>query len=604
MAIKFSNNASTSIQSAIQGANNTSFTVASAANFPTLGAGDYAYVTLISNTAIEVVKVTAISGVTFTFERLPGATVINDFEVNDSCELRITTELLEDFGGRIDANEAKTANNTSPIQALGVGDSPTFVNPTVDTPTAVGHVANKAYVDAGALTITRDEDDLGGATSSDLHLATQQSIKAYVDTNVLEPTGSVQALGTGDSPSFAVVTAAYSLTTVYGVSWNETTDTYSRTGGLAGQPVSTSLADAFLPIQALMRRCLLANDGTVNYYLDANNSIYREDGTTPSDLEGGDGQVMLEIPKFWYKYSYAKTTHTWEISLTAQVGFAVHPAFNKNGAVVENRYIGAYEGIKYDAGTSLYVDGISHGIDTTNDILSSVSGSAPWTDDTRAEVRAVAANRGVGWRQQDYDLTSAIQLLYIVEYADWNSQLMIGPGRTELTAGGAGATGWVKDGYIGITGKSNSDGNITNSVGGDTNNAYMTYRGIENFYGNVYKWVDGISINSNVPWVHNTDTEFVDDAASTTNYTDLGVTLAAAHGWQKTLAQQYRGFLPATVVGSSTTYITDYYYQAAGWRVVLFGGYASSGADAGVAYWIVSVDSAAADVYFGGRLAY
>jgi len=100
-------------------------------------------------------------------------------------------------------------------------------------------------------------------------------------------------------------------------------------------------------------------------------------------------------------------------------------------------------------------------------------------DETRAEFRAIAANRGTGWRQQDFDLTSAIQLLYITEYADWNSQAMIGMGRTQLSGGT-----WVKDSYIGVTGKSNSDGNGTNSVGGNTNDAYMTYRGIENFFGN------------------------------------------------------------------------------------------------------------------------
>jgi len=272
---------------------------------------------------------------------------------------------------------------------------------------------------------------------------------------------------------------------------------------------------------------------------------------------------------------------------------------------VEYRYIGAYEGIGWDASASAYIDntnvaatGWSGGaIDTGADILSSVSGKNPITDETRAEFRAIAANRGTGWRQQDFDLTSAIQLLYLVEYADWNSQAMIGQGRTQLSGGT-----WTKDSYIGVTGKSNADGNGTNSVDGNTNAAYMTYRGIENFFGNIWKWVDGINVNDNVPYVSNDDTVFADDTAA--GYTALGITLANANGYQVLLEQQARGFLPASAdgSGSSSTYITDYYYQNTGWRVVMLGGAATYGAAAGVAAWLASVASTYADVNLGGRL--
>jgi hypothetical protein len=272
---------------------------------------------------------------------------------------------------------------------------------------------------------------------------------------------------------------------------------------------------------------------------------------------------------------------------------------------VDYRYIGAYEGIGYDNGTTAYIDcgtaaannWAGGAIDLANDKLGSVSGFAPMMDETRAEFRAIAANRGTGWRQQDFDLVSAIQLLYITEYADWNSQLMIGEGRTALSGGT-----WVKDSYIGVTGKSNADGNGTNSVGGNTNNAYMTYRGIENFFGNIWKWVDGININGNVPYVSNNDVNFADDTAA--NYTDLGITLGAVDGYVKTLEQQARGFLPASVGGASNTYITDYYYQAAGWRVALLGGAAVNGTSAGVACWLAANDSANDYFTIGSRLCF
>jgi hypothetical protein len=87
MAVKFSNNAYTSLASTIT-AGATSFSVASAATFPTLGAGDWTYVSLTD----EVVKVTAISGTTFTCDAVSGG---HSSGIN--IELRMTAELLNDF---------------------------------------------------------------------------------------------------------------------------------------------------------------------------------------------------------------------------------------------------------------------------------------------------------------------------------------------------------------------------------------------------------------------------------------------------------------------------------------------------------------------------
>jgi len=390
----------------------------------------------------------------------------------------------------------------------------------------------------------------------------------------------------------------------YGIAWDENADTYTRTGTLTGEAVSQTLSAGLLPIQADMKRCVINDSGVVQYYLDPTDSTLKAEGGA-SDLTGADGQVMVQIPKFYYKYGYSGTTHTWEISRRPKSGFSLHPAFVKNGANVNYRYIGAYEGIGWDQGTTAYVDcqtgkadnWAGGAIDLVNDKLGSVSGKAPMMDETRAEFRAIAANRGAGWRQQDYDLVSAIQLLYLIEYADWNSQVMIGAGRTGLSGGT-----WVKDSYIGVTGKSNADGNGTNSVAGNTNAAYMTYRGIENFFGNIWKWVDGININENVPYVSNTDTNFADNTA--TNYTDLGITLPNENGYSVTLEQQSRGFLPASIGGSSSTYLTDYYYQSTGWRVGALGGYAGSGASAGVAAWRLYHSSGYDNAAIGGRLCF
>lgn len=383
----------------------------------------------------------------------------------------------------------------------------------------------------------------------------------------------------------------------YGVSWDESANTYKRTVATARFPCGSSPGNAYMPIQADMRRCLLSDAGVVQYYLDPLDSTKKADGTA-SDLTGGDGQVMVEIPKFYYRHSYTGTTHTWEIARGPIAGFSLHPAFMKNGVEVSHRYIGAYEGSMWDASTSAMVAPADIATDmyAAGDKLCSLSGEYPKTNEKRSEFRGMGANRGAGWRQLDFDLNSAVQLLYLIEYGDFDSQTEIGYGRTQLSGGT-----WVAGSHIGQCGKSNSDGDGTNSVAGNTNNAYMTYRGIENWYGNILKWNDGININNRVPYVSNTDTDFADDTA--TNYTNLGVTLANADGYQITLADIDRGFLPASV-GADATYVSDYYYQSTGWRVVLLGGTADGGTGPGAFYVYAGSTASYGGVHIGGRLAY
>jgi len=458
----------------------------------------------------------------------------------------------------------------------------------------------------------------------------------------------------------------------YGVSWDETTNTYVRTGALTGVVVGSSPGDTLLPIQASMRRCVLNDDGIVQYYLDPDNSYNRlgydpeitgtDDAGAASKVSdagvfalaagesdnkfvgkyvhnltddtyawitardsdnalsisadifaatntfeictagiayGGDGQVMVEIPLFYQKYGYSGTTHTWDISLVPLDGFSVHPAFVKNDKVVPYRYYGAYEGSMYDdsAGVMVAPANIVNAYTmTSGDKLCSLSGQFPKTNETRNEFRIIAAMRGDGWRQLVFDDASAYQLLYLVEYADFDSQAMIGQGRTQLGGGG-----WTADSYIGQCGKSNLDGNGTGNAEGNTNAAYMSYRGIENIYGNVWKWIDGINVNGHLPYVSNNDSDFQDNTEE--GYTVLDVSLPAANNYQQTLFPQDRGFLPKTV-GAATTQIGDYYYQETGWRVIRLGAAAFSGADAGAFAMDTDGDSAYDGLNVGGRLAY
>ena len=63
---------------------------------------------------------------------------------------------------------------------------------------------------------------------------------------------------------------------------------------------------------------------------------------------------MVEIPKFWYRYGYSGTTHTWEVSPVPLTGFKVHEAFLSDTTEKDYLYVGAYEASLYDTSAGIY----------------------------------------------------------------------------------------------------------------------------------------------------------------------------------------------------------------------------------------------------------
>jgi hypothetical protein len=250
----------------------------------------------------------------------------------------------------------------------------------------------------------------------------------------------------------------------------------------------------------------------------------------------------------------------------------------------------------------------------SGDKLSSVSGFAPVTgtvsNGTRAHFRQWAANRGAGWSQDFGDVHAAWQMLYLLDFASFYSQSVIGAGISNVADWAA----YNDYNPITKTGLGNAIGNGTgtNAAAASTSAAtvaasgYLSYRGIENPFGHLWKWLDGFNINNNIPYLCNTPTNFADD--TTSNYTrpvdvlGAAITMHSANGYQATLAKCGRAFMPVSVGASGSTKITDYYYQAAGWRVAYSGGNASDGAYDGCFYLFAYYTSAYLDLHVGARL--
>jgi hypothetical protein len=362
-----------------------------------------------------------------------------------------------------------------------------------------------------------------------------------------------------------------------------------------------------------MKRCLLKADGTVNYYLDPTDSTKKADGSAAT-LTGAAGNVMVEIPKFYFKYWKNGDKFYWRVRTTPYSGYKVHPAFIKNGVEVDYRYIGAYDACYLDATDSTYksglnLDDMTSNLDLAADKLASVSGVYPLVGVTRDECRSLAANVGTGFRQQDFWLTCAVQLLYLVEYGTFYSQNELGDGN--VNGSYVSSSSNQSDSPHTIAGASNALGNASTdgtqpSAGAKPGTAYMSYRGIENFFGNCWNWVDGFNIGIVVnrdAFVSNNDADFADNTS--TNYTDLGITMASANGYVQNIADVPGAFLPTDTTGaSSSTYLTDQFFQNPGNRVARFGGSAANGASAGSFYWYVGDSSSNATRSLGARLAY
>lgn len=338
-----------------------------------------------------------------------------------------------------------------------------------------------------------------------------------------------------------------------------------------------------------MKRCVLNADGTVNYYLNPTDSTLKADGSA-AVLTGADGNVMVEIPKFWFKHELNGSKNTWRIRTTTYPGYQVHPAFIKAGVEVDYRYIGAYDACYLDATDSTYKSGLNLDaltVDTDNDKLASVSGVYPIVGVTRSTCRSLAANNGTGWHQLDFALWSAVQMLYLVEYGTFSTQSELGAGNTNGTYLSSSAD--QNDSPHTIAGASNSLGNASTdgsqpSAGANPGTAYMSYRGIENWYGNAWTWADGINVNEGTAGNIHVTNDYDDFAdGTTTGYTLLSSSFPTASGYIQNILNTGAYFLSGdNTGGSSTTYLTDYHYASASASLVVFvGGSADNGAAAG-----------------------
>lgn len=273
--------------------------------------------------------------------------------------------------------------------------------------------------------------------------------------------------------------------------------------------------------------------------------------------------VMVYIPGFYYKIiddASAKKRYYY-VADKPKTGWDKHPG--------SGRYVGRYN---------------------TSSSNTSRTGYSPYVSMTRATARSGAKGKGNGWALYDYASWCAIGLLYIVEYADWGTQAKIGRGYCDSNSSAISSGG--TDSMVYHTGRAS----------GTDGKAAVQYRHIENPWGNVFQWVDGINFSGSTVYACIDPAKYADDTSS--GYTDVG-TRTTSSGYISALGMSATApwaIYPAAAGGSETTYVPDYSWTATGWLVLFAGGHWGSGSDAGLFYFYGDGGSSGSGGNVGARL--
>lgn len=379
------------------------------------------------------------------------------------------------------------------------------------------------------------------------------------------------------------------------------------------------------------KRCNVADDGSiVAWYGDAD---YKEDGSM--------GQVMVYQPKFYYlvcpvEYDpidtgigYHLRKANYYVSEKPRAGFRLHPAFyDASGNEIDYFLTSAYEGSIYDASASAYLLNDEQVMNTGEDKFSSIAGARPASGSsqnlTRPNIEAMAQNRGTNWHGDLIKQVSAEQMLMIIEMGIMNLQTAIAQGVVSLPwTTGSDTT----SSYAAATGSTASLGNGTGraektttyeggvakeyTVDGKTS---VCWRGKENFWGNIWKFVYGINIWGNgkmgggQPYICS-DFSFA-ESKNSGNYEPAGFTVTNANGYISAMGYSTACdwlFIASECLGNSSLPVGDYIYITVnlnGYRIARLGGYWNSGGIAGGFYWALDSGVGHRARIIGGRLVY
>jgi len=315
--------------------------------------------------------------------------------------------------------------------------------------------------------------------------------------------------------------------------------------------------------------CILEN-GVELGKLKRDNFGQYEDGTTaPITTLGKD--VMICFPRRGIKIEYLDA-NTLSVSMTNEEGKTGYSymAHSYKSNSISKFYLGAYKA--YSSSNMLY----------------STSGVTPTANQTIGTFRTQAQARGTGYEQSAFFQLTFRQVMYLLKYKGQNAQVAIGRGYVD---------GNTSAYMTGMTDQRGMD------WGESTGKDQMKLFGLEDFYGNIYEFIDGLwSDSSRKLWV--ADGNYNDTGS---NYTDTGSSTFSSNlsGYLRYPAgTNLAGFnAGSTTYGDASTFFCDSAYVGNS-RLAFFGGSWNNGDYAGVFRLYVSRTASSSGADYGGRLMY
>lgn len=379
------------------------------------------------------------------------------------------------------------------------------------------------------------------------------------------------------------------------------------------------------------RKCIVEDSGKiVAWHGDKN---YTEDGSL--------GQVMVYQPAFYYRVQpleldpidtgigHHLRKANYYVSDIPSPGFKRHPAFyDAEGNGIDYFLTSVYEGSIWDAdggsGTGAYLLKDEQVMNLATDKFCSIAGVKPASgltqNLTRPNIEQMAQNRGTGWHGDLIKQVSAEQMLMIIEIGMMNLQTAIAQGVVSIADNSAyncssltGSTSSIGNGAGRATETTNTKGDTSTKETADGKTS-VCWRGKENFWGNIWKFVYGINIWGNgkmgggQPYICS-DFNFM-ESKNTDNYVGAGFTITNKYGYISAMGYSTSCdwlFIASETDGNSSLPVGDYHWITAnlnGYRIAILGGGWNDGGNAGAFDWYLNggVGYRARDV--GGRLVF
>lgn len=380
--------------------------------------------------------------------------------------------------------------------------------------------------------------DTSGSHTFSVHKSGTWTITATKESNNTSATVQIDVSGQSETVNLSFIK-------IYGISRviESSSPVWARTDDAIGKTVTASV-------------------GTIVGHSDFNN-CYPWSEMKRQNI--GD-DVMVKIPEFWYKRYVQGGTEYIKIAEKQIEEFIKHPG--------SGRYVGAYK--------------------TSNN--KSIKNAAPTTNLSRTTMRNNARTKGEGWGIIDLVTNSAIQMLFLVEFATNNSQAAIGRGYCDNNS--SALSSGSCDNVPGLTGRpAGTDGKVD-----------VVYRGIEGIWGNIHEWLDGLNVNNNEYYICLDSTKYIDNTKD--NYIKLNyksVSLSQFITEEGIDNSQSWAMLPTSINnGSDSTYYTDLIYVNDDnnlWFTAYRSGYMKNKTQCGL-FFIGVNRTATTDFYIGSRLVY